>query len=230
MSQRWYKKASIQASIIGGVFLLLATITAGIFGLININKVSYFKSDGKSFDKNNNLDTVYVERFYQKSSIKINVSDFRNVGQYVSNKKIGEKYSGHLLDKLIKIKSDVNKGIYPTPLMERVLKGELFEDFEPMDQRAERERSMVMTRKYLSELYAIAPIIMIYGWVEEKDSKNTFAIHIRITYISHTKYQIEPLSSEERIVSFNNLSNDASLYAKYIVEEIIPLAYKMENY
>ncbi len=35
MAQKWYQKATVQAAIAGGVFIILAALISGFFGLAN---------------------------------------------------------------------------------------------------------------------------------------------------------------------------------------------------
>lgn len=98
MTQKWYKKASVQTAIITGFFLIAAAIIAGLFDLHQINLQT--KKKEEQFNKN-----------IIKSENNISKSDTSNeIEQFSKYKYLSENQIRVEISKLIK-SDDVDKAI-----------------------------------------------------------------------------------------------------------------------
>jgi len=151
-------------------------------------------------------------------AIQVKVFDYRNIGDSTEKSQIGEKYSGHLLDALFNIRVNAGKSQLTSDEFERQIR-----------YYASPIRGLPPTTHEFESLLSLAPVLVVYGWVENTEVEDTYAIHTRVSLIASGHKAFIPLASDFRIVSASELEADAKDHGLHIASKIIPVAQRAED-
>lgn len=139
---------------------------------------------------------------------KLRVYNFENLGETVSQKHVGERFSGRVLDQLLKKQLDAKKDNErkpPTSIFQ-------FRGGPPED---------------LLEAYKqLAPFISISGYIEEEEKGEMFTAYVRVTKVD-ANVEIEPLLNQSYKLSKNE--SDWDIISDSIGEEIFGLLLEMPH-